>query len=73
MRAKKQAMTFYPITVASAVHMDGTDKNLKDDYSEFKSEIEQARTATTGEKFDTMNERIDLEIGRLKKDLLVLI
>ena len=67
MRAKKQAMTFYPITVASAVHMDGTDKNLKDDYSEFKSEIEQARTATTGEKFGTMNERIDLEIGRLKK------
>ena len=67
MRAKKQAMTFYPITVASAVHMDGTDKNLKDDYSEFKSEIEQVRTATTGEKFDTMNERIDLEIGRLKK------
>ena len=67
MRAKKQAMNFYPITVASAVHMDGTDKNLKDDYSEFKSEIEQVRTATTGEKFDTMNERIDLEIGRLKK------
>ena len=67
MRAKKQAMTFYPITVTSAVHMDGTDKNLKDDYSEFKSEIEQVRTATKGEKFNTMNERIDLEINRLKK------
>ena len=67
MRAKKQAMTFYPITVASAVHMDGTDKNLKDDYSEFKSEIEQARTATTGEKFGTIDERLNTEIGRLKK------
>ena len=67
MRAKKQAMNFYPVTVASAVHMDGTDKNLKDDYSEFKSEIEQARTATTGEKFGTIDERLNTEIGRLKK------
>ena len=67
MRAKKQAMGFYPITVASAVHMDGTDKNLKDDYSDIKSEIDYARTATTGEKFNTIDERLNTEIGRLKK------
>ena len=67
MRAKKQAMNFYPITVSSAVHMDGTDKNLKDDYSDIKSEIDNARTATTGEKFNTIDERLNTEIGRLKK------
>ena len=67
MRAKKQAMDFYPITVSSAVHMDGTDKNLKDDYSDIKSEIDYARTATTGEKFNTIDERLNTEIGRLKK------
>ena len=67
MRAKKQAMDFYPITVASAVHIDGTDKNLKKDYSDIKSEIDYARTATTGEKFNTIDERLNTEIGRLKK------
>ena len=67
MRAKKQAMDFYPITVSSAVHIDGTSKNLKEDYSETRSEIEYARTATTGEKFNTIDERLDHEINRLKK------
>ena len=67
MRAKKQAMNFYPVTVASAVHIDGTDKNLKKDYSDIKSEIDYARTATTGEKFNTIDERLNTEIGRLKK------
>ena len=67
MRAKKQVMPFYPITVTSAVYMDGTNKNFKDEYSETKSEIEQVRTATTGEKFNSVGERLNTEIGRLKK------
>ena len=67
MRAKKQVMPFYPITVTSAVYMDGTNKNFKDEYSESKSEIEQVRTATTGEKFNSVGERLNTEIGRLKK------
>ena len=67
MRAKKQVMPFYPITVTSAVYMDGTNKNFKDEYSETKSEIEQVRTATTGEKFNSVGERFNTEIGRLKK------
>lgn len=67
MRAKKQVMPFYPITVTSAVYMDGTNKNFKDEYSETKSEIEQVRTATTGEKFNSVGERLNTEINRLKK------
>ena len=73
MRAKKQVMPFYPITVTSAVYMDGTNKNFKDEYSETKSEIEQVRTATTGEKFNSVGERLNTEISRLKKDILMLI
>ncbi|MDM0514770.1 BppU family phage baseplate upper protein [Clostridium perfringens] len=41
------------------------------DTSQNKIEIEEARTATTGEVFDSIDKRIDAEVGRLNKKIEV--